>query len=249
MINFSAVTPNTVLGKIVRYPFRILPRNIVLPVFQGPMRGVKWIVGSHIHGCWLGSYELEMQKCMAKHVNRGDVFFDVGANVGFYSVLAARLTDPALVYSFEPLPMNLSYLHQHVELNGITNIKIVAVAISDEVGTAFFEVGKTRAMGRLRESGDLCVRTSTLDALLSEDKLAPPNCIKMDIEGAEFQALLGARRCFTRYRPKLFLATHGNEVHEACCRILHSWNYEIQPASAESGNSSELFAFPKLSST
>ena len=245
MINFSAVMPNTVLGKIVRYPFRILPRNLAVSVLQGPLRGVKWIVGSHIHGCWLGSYELEMQKCVAKYVKRGDVFFDVGANVGFYSVLAARLTDPAMVYSFEPLPMNLSYLRKHLELNRMQDVKVIEMAISDEVGTAFFEVEKTRAMGRLRESGSLCVRTSTLDSLLSEEKVPPPHFIKMDIEGAEFHALLGARQCFTRYRPKLLLATHGNEVHDACCRILHSWHYEIQPPSAQSGDSSDLFAFPK----
>jgi FkbM family methyltransferase len=224
----------------------MLPQDIVVPILQGPLRGKKWIVGSHIHGCWLGSYELEMQKRVAQYVKPGDIFFDVGANVGFYSVLAARLTDPGMVYAFEPLPKNLCYLRKHIELNRIQNIKIVEMAISDEVGTGFFEVENTRAMGRLQESGNLRVRTSTLDALLSEGKVAPPDCIKMDIEGAEFHALLGARQCFTRYRPKLFLATHSSEVHDACCRILNSWDYVIQTAKGQSGNLSDLFAFPNL---
>jgi FkbM family methyltransferase len=244
VINFTAVKPNTVLGKIVRYPFRILPRDVAVPVLQGPLKGMKWIVGSHLHGCWLGSYELEMQKRVAKEVKRGDVFYDVGANVGFYSLLAARLTDPGPVYAFEPVPTNLGYLRKHLELNRIQNVEIIEVAISDEVGIASFEVEGSRAMGRLRNSGSARVRTSTLDTLLHDEKVAPPDCIKMDIEGAELRALLGARECFARYRPKLFLATHSRELHDACCRILHSWHYEFQPTSRSSENLSDLFASP-----
>lgn len=245
MINFSAVRPDTFLGKIVRYPFRLLPRDVAVPILQGPLRGNKWIVGSHLHGCWLGSYELEMQMRVEREVKRGDVFYDVGANVGFYSVLAASLNSPAPVYAFEPVPTNLGYLRKHLELNRIHNVEVIDLAISDQVGTAFFELENTRAMGRLCESGSMRVRTSTLDALLSEGKVAPPACIKMDIEGAEFHALLGAKECFAKYHPKLFLATHGRGVHDECCRILQAWHYEFQTTSRQSGNLSELFAFPR----
>jgi len=247
VINFSAVRPNTALGRIVRYPFRILPRDFTVPILQGPLRGKRWIVGSHLHGCWLGSYELEMQKQVANQVKRGDVFYDVGANVGFYSILAASLTDPGMVHAFEPLVTNLAYLRKHLELNRVHNVKVFEMAISDEVGTAFLEVEKTRAMGRLRKSGSVRVRTSTLDALLSEGEVAPPDCIKMDIEGAELHALLGAKECFAQYRPKLFLATHGRDVHDECCRLLQSWQYEFQCTSRHS--EAELFAFPRPGQT
>jgi FkbM family methyltransferase len=243
MINFSAVNLNPVLGRIVRYPFRILPRDIAVPILQGPLRGKKWIVGSHLHGCWLGSYELEMQKRVAKEVKRGGVFYDIGANVGFYSILAATLSDPGLVYAFEPVPTNLVYLRKHLELNRIHNVEIFDMAISDEVGRAFFEVEDSRAMGRLCESGCLGVRTSTLDALLREKKVPPPDCIKMDIEGEEFHALLGAKNCFARYRPKLLLATHGRDVHDQCCQILQSWQYDFEHTSPQRDS---LFAFPRL---
>jgi FkbM family methyltransferase len=245
LINLSAVRPNTVLGRIVRYPFRVLPPDMAIPIIQGPLRGKKWIVGSHLHGCWLGSYELEMQKRVAKELRRGDVFYDVGANVGFYSMLAATLNDPGPVYAFEPVPANLGYLYKHIELNGIHNVEVIEIAIADKVGNASFEVEGTRAMGRLRENGSVRVQTSTLDALLGEKKVTPPDCIKMDIEGAEFRALVGAKDCFAQYRPKLFLATHGKHVHDECCRLLKSWHYDFQYTIRRSNDLSELFAFPR----
>ena len=247
MIDFSAVRPSTLAGKIVRYPFRILPQGFAMPILQGPLRGKKWIVGAHLHGCWLGSYEWKMQMRVAKELIAGGVFYDVGANAGFYTLLAAVQVHHGLVYSFEPLPANLINLRKHLELNRIENVKVFELAISDEVGTALFEVERTHAMGRLSEAGGVHVQTSSLDKLLQEEKIAPPDYIKMDIEGAEFRALLGARECFGLYRPKLFLATHGRDVHDNCCRLLTSWQYELQYIEQNSEDRAELFAFPHVS--
>lgn len=226
-------------------PFRFLPRELVLPVLQGPLRGKKWIVGSHLHGCWLGSYELDMQKRIARELRPGGVFYDVGANAGFYSLLAAVLVAPATVYSFEPLPANAAYLHKHLDLNRIRNVKLFELAICDRSGTALFTTEETRAMGKLQPGGNLSVKTETLDALLRMQVLAPPNFIKMDIEGGEYLALLGAKECFAQHRPKLSLATHGRKVHDDCCRLLVSWNYELEYTSRQSEDRAELFAWPK----
>jgi FkbM family methyltransferase len=245
LINFSAVRPETLAGKIVRYPFRVLPRDIVLPILQGPLRGKKWIVGSHLHGCWLGSYEWEMQKRMAKEVRPGTTFYDIGANVGFYSLLAANLIGSGKVYAMEPLTANVAYLRRHLELNWVRNVEVMEMAISDVVGKLAFESEGTRAMGRIGAAGSALVESSTLDILLGESRIAPPDCIKMDIEGAEYRALGAARQCFARYRPKLFLALHGKEVHENCCRLLSSWDYDYQYISQESEERAELFAFKR----
>jgi FkbM family methyltransferase len=218
---------------------------MVLPVLQGPLRGKKWVVGAHLHGCWLGSYEMELQKCIATEVTRGGVFYDVGANVGFYCLLAAAVVHPGRVYGFEPLPVNLGYLRRHLALNEIRNVEVFELAICAEVGTALFETEETRAAGRLGAEGKLLVRTSSLDALLREQKIAPPHCIKMDIEGGELHALLGAKECFSRFKPKLFLATHGRDVHDDCCRLLSDWRYDLRYASRESENRAELFAWAR----
>ena len=69
----------------------------------------------------------------------------------------------------------------------------------------------------------IAVATTSIDTLIHE--LPPPNCIKMDIEGAEIEALACGQECFLTYKPKLLLATHfGSDVK--CCEILRSWDYK-----------------------
>jgi FkbM family methyltransferase len=242
MINFSALRPHTLAGKLVRFPFRAIPDDLAVPILQGPLRGKKWIVGSYIHGCWLGSYEFALQRLIASEVKRGEIFFDVGACVGFYSLLAAVRAEPGEVHAFEPLPANLSYLQKHLQLNKIKNVEVHEIAISDEVGTLIFAEEATRSMGKLDTRGGMRVRTSTIDALLQAGEIPAPNYIKMDIEGTESKALLGARECILRYKPKLFLATHGTKVHDECLRLLSSWGYEIREIARESADRAELVA-------
>jgi len=244
MINFSAVRPETIVGKLVRIPFRLLPTGMAMPVLQGPLAGKKWIVGSYTHGCWLGSYEPDMQRSVAKEVRRGGVFYDLGANVGFYSLMAAVLSDPGKVYAFEPLPANLDYLRRHIELNRIRNIEVLPLAVSDKEGSALFKSGEYRELGRLETDGNLRVQVTTLDALLQRKTIAPPDCIKMDVEGEELCALRGAKECFTKHRPRLFLCTHSQELHSECCRLLSSWGYKYQQIRQITENAAELFASP-----
>src|SRR5882672_11081697 len=171
-----------------------------------------------------------MQKCMAREIKPGTTFYDIGANVGFYSLLASELVGSGRVYAMEPLAANIAYLRRHLELNRVHNVEVMEMAISDEVGKLAFEPEGTRAMGRIGTGGSALVESSTLNFLLEEGRIAPPDCIKMDIEGAE-------------YRPKLFLALHCREVHENCCRLLSSWRYDYQYMSRESEERAELFAF------
>ncbi len=217
---------------------------MVVPILQGPLRGRKWIVGSQRHAFWLGSYEPHMQKVIAQVVKPGGVFYDVGANVGFYSLLASALVGPGKVIAFEPLPANVAFLYRHLRLNAIKNVEVFELAICDQVGSSPFEQEGTGAMGRLQAEGSLRVATATLDSLLQEQKIAPPNYIKMDIEGAELKALTGAQGCFRRHKPVLFLATHGSEVHKECCDLLRSWNYELRVIGQAEEGRAEILASP-----
>lgn len=244
MIDFSALPSTNLLGRISRYPLRILPGTMTVPILQGPLRGKKWVVGSQRHAFWLGSYEAHMQKLIAREVKPNAVFYDVGANVGFYSLLASMLVGAGNVFAFEPLPANIAYLYKHLALNNIRNVGVFELAVCDRVGAAFFEQEGTGAMGRLQDKGNLRVVTTTLDSLLQEQRLAPPHYIKMDIEGAETRALAGAVSCFQRYKPVLFLATHGREVHTECCDLLRSWNYELSVIGQSSQDRAEVLCRP-----
>jgi FkbM family methyltransferase len=244
VINFSALPSANLLGKISRYPLRILPGAMTVPILQGPLRGKKWIVGSQRHAFWLGIYEPHMQKLIAREVTPDAVFYDVGANVGFYSLLASVLVGQGKVFAFEPLPTNVAYLHRHLNLNAVKNVEVLEIAICDQVGSSSFEREGTGAMGRLEAQGSLRVATATLDSLLQEQRIAPPRYIKMDIEGAEPKALMGAASCFQKYKPVLFLATHGREVHNECCELLRSWRYELRVVEQSSQERAEVFCRP-----
>lgn len=234
---------DTLLGKISRFPLGFLPPDLVLSVLMGPVRGCKWIVGSGLHSFWLGSFEYEKQKRIARELKPDGTFFDIGANAGFYTLLAARLIAPAKVYAIEPLPRNIKYLRRHLELNHIHNVELMELAISDRVGSVSFQEAENGFMGHMAAQGGLQVRTATLDSLVFEDKISPPHCIKMDIEGAELSALNAAGKTFQQFRPVLFLSTHGREVHTGCRQLLESWGYKCQVLDdAGSPDRSEIIA-------
>jgi len=231
------------IGKLVRFPLKLVPRTMAVPILGGKLRGTRWIVGSAIHRCWMGFYEFKKQQLIVREVLPNSVFWDVGANVGFYSLLASKLVGSGKVFAFEPAPRNLSYLRKHLAINRTKNVEILATAVSDRIGTASFEIEETGFMGHLSGEGSITVQTTTLDSLVEEGKVLPPNYMKMDIEGAELLALRGASHTFQRFRPVLFLATHGRQIKEKCCQLLDSWGYVWRNIQDESdGDLGELVA-------
>ncbi len=219
---------DTVVGRMAGRPLSLVPRDAVVPILRGKLRGRRWIVGSSLHRCWIGFYEYEKQKIISREVRTDNVFWDIGANVGFYSLLASKLVGSGKVFAFEPVPRNLEYLRKHIVLNRVTNVEVLPIAVSDKNGSANFQVEQTGLMGHLSWEGGIKVSTATLDSLLEEGKILPPDYVKMDIEGAELRALRGAARTFQRFHPVLFLATHGRETETECCKLLESWGYECR---------------------
>ena len=232
-MNFSGVSQTSLIGRAARLPLRLIPPSVQMPILQGPLRGNRWIVGSCSHGCWLGSYEYITQRAFAAELRRGYAVYDLGANVGFYSLLASVLVgEVGQVFSFEPVERNLHYLRRHMELNKATNCSIWNVAIGRSDGTGQFDMGIDYASGHLtaaKHSGTFDVRIVSLDSLVASGQLPPPNLIKCDIEGAEYDALVGAAGIIIKHRPVIFLATHGPYAHEQCCTMLSDLNYVIAP--------------------
>jgi FkbM family methyltransferase len=231
------------LGRMMRYPLKMLPPTKVVHILTGSLRGKSWVVASAIHRCWLGLYERKKQRLISQEVRPNAVFYDVGANVGFYSLLASQLVNGGKVFAFEPCPKNLAYLKQHLVLNRVTNTEVLPLAVSDNNGTACFDVEGTGSMGHLSSEGSIAVQTATLDSLVEQGKILPPDYIKMDIEGGELAALRGASATFQNYRPVLFLATHGRAVHNECRHLLESWGYEWTDCESDpAGNLGEVVA-------
>ncbi len=246
MLNFSGLSRHRFIGWALRLPLELIPHTAVLRVLQGRLRGLRWIVGASNHGCWLGSYEISMQRRFAAELRDGQVVYDVGANVGFYSLLAARCVGhTGRVFAFEPVPENLAYLRRHLALNSLTQVSVEPVAVSNSAGLTRFTVGKNTCTGHFDADGALEVRTVALDDFVVGAGNPPPQAMKIDVEGAEVRVLQGARRVLETYRPLIFLATHGLAIHQECCAILRAAEYRLASIAGEPvEETSELICLP-----
>lgn len=229
-MNFSGIPGDTAIGRLLRLPLRAIPEGARVPILQGRLRGKRWIVGSCTHGCWLGSYEYEKRRLFERTIQPGSTVYDVGANVGFYTLLASVLVGASgRVVAFEPVPRNLSLLHEHLRLNRVENVRVVEAAVAEREGRARFDLGPHASMGRLSEGGSLEISTVVLDPLVASAELPPPDVMKIDVEGAEGLVLRGAQSVLTDRRPEIFLSTHGPEVHRECTGLLLSLGYRLTP--------------------
>jgi FkbM family methyltransferase len=228
-MDFSKINYRSFLGRVVRLPLRLLPKKMVMPILQGQLHGKKWVVGAGEHGYWLGSYEMRKRIAFEGEIQSQMVVYDIGANVGFYSLLAAHLTGPeGKVYAFEPLHRNVEFIRRHAALNRCENIEVFEAAVSDRAGEAFFDPGVSIATGHLSENGTISVRQVCLDDLLAEGSIAPPNALKVDVEGAEYAVFQGAKKTIEAHRPLIFLDTHGRDVHALTIELLAGYGYHFE---------------------
>ena len=155
------------------------------------------------------SYEPHVTQALRTHLRPGATFVDVGANVGYFSLLAALLVgERGRVIAFEPRADNVELLRRSVADNGFANVEVHACAVAERAQElAFFASGEVQSSGRLmqeREAGSELlptVRAVALDeALAAEPRV---DVIKMDIEGAEPRALAGMHALLRRHRPTL----------------------------------------------
>ncbi len=225
------VAVRKVLTTVATLPLRLLPRDMSIRILSGELRGWRWIAKSATHGCWAGTYESPVQQLFRRHLRRGSVVLDIGANAGFYTLLAAKLAGATgHIHAFEPLPRNLHYLQQHVRLNGLANVTVHPIAVSASSGRAQFHTTTHASMGRLGKAGDLDVETASLDDLLASLRITMPDFIKMDIEGAEGEALRGATTLLSHSPMTIVLSTHGYVQHERCWSLLKDAGFDLQLA-------------------
>jgi len=127
----------------------------------------------------------------------GDVFYDVGANFGFYTVLVAKgVGETGQVLSFEPDSSSLTLLQGNLLLNGIRNVRCFRKALGDRTTTAKLYLGQERGSSSLLDScgvnaGHELVEVVQGDAFVDKEKLPSPNLVKIDVEGYEFAVLNG----------------------------------------------------------
>lgn len=246
VIRKIALLPSeTVIIKILRLFYQhIIPRNRPLPILFGRLKGKKWFIESSDYSFWTGTVRNSLQHLLIKMVKKGKVFYDLGAHVGFFTLLAAELVGPSgRVVAFEPLPRNLNYLKKHLASNHIKNVTIIEAAAYDTSTVVTFSESQKHQNAKISSIGSIKIRTVAIDKMVEQGKIPPPDYMKINIEGSEVEALKGAELVFQRTRPIIFLSTHGAGIHYECYRYLELLGYKIENTNEKSDHFSELIAY------
>jgi len=209
-----------------------------IKIASGPARGMRMSLDLHAEkDYWLGTYEPDLQIAAEKLIMPGDHIYDVGANIGYISLIAARLTgESGRVYSFEALPDNITRLKKNIAMNDLfERVHINHCAITDRDEPIIFYTHASGAMGKAAGSAgrdedygeSITVKGLTLDHFTQTENLPLPDLIKMDIEGGEANALRGAERILSTKKPTLLIELHGQVAAEQVWHIFHDHGYQI----------------------
>ena len=151
---------------------------------------------SHVY--YFGTWEPQVEAVIRRTLKPGDTFLDIGANVGYFSMLAAHLVGPSgNVVAFEASSRILRMLQENVERNGFSErIRLVHAAVADRETILSLHDGPSQNCGmtsllRSGEGGSEQVRAATLGALLKAGEKSSARLIKIDVEGAEGLVLEG----------------------------------------------------------
>jgi FkbM family methyltransferase len=176
----------------------------VVHVLGGVARGRRLALDLSVEKAyWLGHYEREVQRFLRDTVRQGDLFFDLGAHVGFFSVCAAVLG--ARVVAVEADAANASRLQRNAELNRVAADVVHAAVWSAEGEVQLLPGGSAKEFRAVPGRG---VQSVTVDALAREH--GAPTLVKLDVEGAEVDALRGAARVLSEDRPVIVCEVHGD---------------------------------------
>jgi FkbM family methyltransferase len=187
---------------------------------------------------WLGTYEPDLQSALRELVPAGACIFDVGANIGYVSLLLAKAAgENGRVFAFEALPSNVEQLRRNVALNRMeARVQVVSSAVTQSSGPVHFLVHSSGGMGKVagsagrddRYQSEVTVPGVSLDEFVFGQGNPPPQVVKMDIEGGEVLALPGMRRVLAEACPLMLMELHGPESSRVAWETLTAAGYVIR---------------------
>jgi FkbM family methyltransferase len=159
-----------------------------------------------------GTSELPVQEVLVQRLRSGEVFYDIGANMGFFSLVAARqVGSNGCAYAFEPVAENAAFVRENARLNCLENLKLFELAVGRASGRAEllltdWDGGASLASSEVKPSKPVArrsVRVVALDDFISAERLRMPNFVKIDVEGVELAVLQGMTGTIAAARPVL----------------------------------------------
>ncbi len=196
------------------------------------------------HG--MDGFERTMARLFTGLIKDADVFFDIGANIGYYSLLACAINKELQVFSFEPAPSVFAYLESNKEINEFDRMQPQQMAMSDQDGHLEFFVSKNPkfvgiAEHHLTSTGSfdkvqadrtsilesVKVQATTLDTYVAQNGVSKIDLIKLDTEATEHLVLAGAQHVLTNHRPIIFCEVLPGKVEKEIRAAFQKHNYSI----------------------
>ncbi|HTL59282.1 MAG TPA: FkbM family methyltransferase [Candidatus Limnocylindrales bacterium] len=193
---------------------------------------------------WRGAnyYEPITRRVLEALVQPGTTFIDVGAHIGFFSLIVGSSPAQPQVIAFEPNPQNVRSLVANLKANNLTNAVCESLAISDRDGIGTLYLTESDMSASLmkdfqaedtRQIGSITVPTTTLDTYMEQRQMTGPMVIKVDMEGHEPAFFRGAVATLERYRPDILLEVLYNMDEELVAQ-LKSLGYNFYPITDKS---------------
>lgn len=160
---------------------------------------------------FFGRYEIEKfeTRFWKDFIKPGMVVFDVGANIGYYSLMAGkRVQVHGMVYSFEPVQETFMHLNRNIQMNSFSNIRSFKLALSDTEGYSDIYTANRENTGTAGFSNHIhfsgqkeTVETITGDLFIDKQKIEKLDMIKIDVEGTEMKVLKGLAHSIKKHKP------------------------------------------------
>jgi FkbM family methyltransferase len=212
--------------------FGRIPRFHKIPF--GPNKGLKIFISFDISPrMYFGIDEPWIATLAHQHLKPGDVVYDIGAHVGYTTILFRRsIGSSGFVHAFELLPsVATTFFQRTMEVNGFTNVVVHPIGLSNTQQTIALSPGDTM-MGNLLggasngKDAELC-KTTRLDEFITQRGLPIPSLMKIDIDGAEVDCLMGASNTLTRHHPILIVEFHSLDLLKKGYLLLSSYGYAL----------------------
>ncbi|MFN0091488.1 MAG: FkbM family methyltransferase, partial [Acidimicrobiales bacterium] len=253
----AALAPVDALVRLSPTPLRRWARRGLagrdVRVRTGPAAGLVVNPGRSNPDYALGVNEVPVQEALLAALRPGLTVYDIGANIGFFTLLCARAVGSAgVVYSFEPAPDNAAVLVHNLAVNGLANAVLVGRAVSSSSGfselwLAEYSGGHALELaGRPPDAaGQLRVETVSVDDFVAAGA-RPPDVVKIDVEGAETAVLAGMTRTLGEHRPVVLYEVDDGDAaalaakRDAIDEILRGHDYTVRALPDSYGGSGWL---------
>jgi len=183
-----------------------------------------------------GYYEPEVLEVILEHLPENGVFWDIGANIGLHSLTVNILRPSAKVLAFEPMPLTLSRLLEHVRVNS-ANVTVLPIALGAQTGYSEMKIRLRGNSGisslnpwpKAMYDASTSVRVERGDSLIAADIAPAPNIIKVDVEGFEKQVLMGLENTLDSGNLRAVLFESEPDKLQKLKGILSGKSFEILP--------------------